>query len=142
MSEEKKVKMNVRVLVHRGYDLKEKVMLSANELTKLGIHLLPNGQWANLPENIIIMQFVTREDEAGVPIFENDIIDVDIKTEMGLIRARGVMGWDGDLNGFHLKIASSNGNAVNGVATNMKVVGNIFDDKEMLKEDPALPEAK
>ena len=135
-----KMKLNVRVLVHRGYDAQEKKMLSANELTELGISLLPNGQWKGLPEHIMIMQFVTREDEGGIPIFENDIIDVDIKTEVGVIRARGVMGWDGDLNGFHLKIAS--GSTGDGVASNMRVVGNIFMNKDLLQEVAAIPEAK
>ena len=133
--------MNVRVLVHRGYDTKLKKMVSANDLVERGVCVLPNGQWKNL-DDLIVMQFVTREDENGVPIFENDIVDVDVQTEVGMIRARGVMGWDGELNGFHLKIASKNGNAANGVASNLQVVGNIFDNKDMLKEDPALPEAK
>ena len=134
------MKMHVRVLVHRGYDAQAKKMLSANELVELGVSLLPNGQWKGLPEHVMIMQFVTREDQDGVPIFENDIIDVDIKTEVGVIRARGVMGWDGDLNGFHLKIAA--GSTGNGVASNMRVVGNIFENKDLLKEDPVLPEGK
>jgi len=134
------MKMNVRVLVHRGYDTKEKKMLSANELTELGIFLTPDGKWHKLPEHIMIMQFVTREDCDGVPVFENDILDVDFKTDMGMIRLRGVMGWDGNQNGFHLKVQSEA--AGGGVATNMKVVGNIFQNVEMLKEEPLLPVSK
>lgn len=131
------MKMNVRVLVHRGYDTKQNKMLSANELDAMGIYLRPNGQWHNLPEHILVMAFVMREDQDGTPIFENDIIDVDIQTEVGLVRKRGVMGWDAEQNGFHLKVEASQ--QAQGIATNMRVVGNLFQNVELLKEQPELP---
>jgi hypothetical protein len=131
------MKMNVRVLVHRGYDSQTNKMLSANDLTALGVRLRPDGQWENLPEHILVMAFVMREDQDGTPVFENDILDVDIETEMGVIRARGVMGWDANQNGFHLKVQSQH--AAQGIATNMRVIGNIFQHKDLLKEDAQLP---
>jgi hypothetical protein len=134
------MKMNVRVLVHRGWDSKEEKMLSAQDLTDLGVRLQPNGRWENLPEHILVMQFVWREDENGVPIFENDIIDVDFETEMGMLRLRGVMGWDANQNGFHLKVASDK--AGSGIAKNMKVVGNIFQNEDLLKVPAEIPEVK
>ena len=132
--------MNVRVLVHRGWDSKAKKMLSPNELTELGVRLRPDGKWENLPDHILVMQFVWREDENGSPIFENDIIDVDFETDMGLLRLRGVMGWDANQNGFHLKVASKQ--AGSGIAKNMRVVGDIFRNEDLLKVPAEIPEVK
>lgn len=130
------MKMNVRPVVHRGYDTKEKKMLSANELTDLGVKLKPNGEWENI-EGIVLMQFVMREDDNGVPIFENDIVDIDIETELGRIRSRGVMQWDPEANAFQMKVRA--GNTGTGIATNMNVVGNIFEHKDLLDEEADLP---
>ena len=47
------------------------------------------------------------------------------------------MGWDAEQNGFHLKVESSQ--QAQGVATNMRVVGNIFQQADLLKEKPELP---
>jgi hypothetical protein len=131
------MKMNVRPMIHRGYHTVEKKMYSAQALKQKGVRLLPDGKWEN-DEDFIMMQFVWREDSIGTPIFENDIVDVDVKTEVGLIRVRGVMMFDAEANGFQVKIQSQQ--AGNGVATNMLVIGDVMQHPELVKETPELPQ--
>lgn len=88
----------------------------------------------DIPEDIVVMQFTGLLDKNGKEIYEGDIIDYE---DSGSIDASGiqVIGWDSEKAGFgrqYLEEQGFSSTCFAEVATNSKIIGNIYENPELL----------
>ena len=133
---------------YRIYDKTSKQMLYPEQLMRMGVFLDPKGQAVQVKKswlgavikvlkNIVVMYQTGLATNTGEPIWEGDILDVDVPNEWGSCTvARGYMQWDSHNGKWYIHIPNPpatvpNGNSI--AITGAMMVGDIYQSPELLK---------
>lgn len=130
--------VGAKIHAFRAYSLTLKRMLRPDELARVHLRLDQNGNLLK-PHDLVLMAFTGKGDMHKKPIYEQDIVDVDIPNEFGsLARKRGIMVWQEPPGHYtiHIQEKSGLGEAANMQVLNACVVGNTLEDRELMKEHP------
>ena len=115
----------MREMKFRAWDSEEKKFVLSNQIGRQNIPTRATRQGFALTTNFILMQFTGRKDKNGKEIYEGDIMKAryvtgqinicEIKFKDGCFGANGYCNW-GDICEF-------------------KIIGNIYENPELLKEE-------
>ena len=85
-------------------------------------------------QNVELMYHTGMNTDEGLPIWEADVLDVDIPNDFGsFMRARGFMAWDGIMGKWVVNIPSGEPRH-DFVVAGGKVVGNLFEQPDIINQ--------
>lgn len=113
----------------QAFDQIEKRILSTQELDSLGVNIKPSGQVSD--PRYIPLHFTGRFTMEGEPVYENDILAIEIKTEFGsVVEQTGVIVWSPERAQYAITyIASAEGVVYSRIT---KKLGTIFLNQDLL----------
>lgn len=128
----------------RLYDTNSKKMLMPPELMARGVFMSPMGQPVQLKEgkvvilkDVVVMYQSGLATSTGTPIWQDDVVEVDVPTEFGsTLKAQGVMQWDKFNGKFSIYIPHPPALSPQGDFPVMggKILGNVHEQPDILKK--------
>lgn len=119
------------------YDLNSKRMIYAQDAYRMGIFLAPDGRPVQLKggaivhlQQIDVLHITGWIDTMNRPIWEHDVVDVDIVHDFegieSLTRGRGVVIYDPMIGGFHVKLDAGALQDEDAPIVRMTIIGDVY----------------
>lgn len=81
-----------------------------------------------------IMLKTSMQDVSGKFLYEGDIVECGIVADYGLVKDKGVVVWRADMGRFTINIQTAYGGKTNFDVTEVKCIGNIYENDNIINE--------
>lgn len=124
--------------IFKGYSVSQMRMLTPEELAHSGAFIGVDGRLTS-DSDVVLLAYTGKQDMYGRPIFEHDIVDFDMETELigSYMRKRGVVKWVDPPGWYTIVVVSTEPEHVG--THNVIVVGNEYPNPYLLKKEPIYP---
>lgn len=86
-----------------------------------------------LPEDPIMLK-TSMQDVSGKFLYEGDIVECGIVADYGLVKDKGAVVWRADMGRFTINIQTAYGGKTNFDVTEVKCIGNIYENDNIINE--------